>query len=310
MNSRYRIAIIGLGGVGGYIGAMLAAAYDKSPAAEILFLARGENERTIRRDGIRLITPAGEIKARPSLVTSRTDELGEINLFICCIKHYDLVSSIESLKDCVRDDSQFLPLLNGIDAAQTIRNIYPAQETFEGCIYLISKLISPGVVQQTGSVVQLYFGPGQGKSNARKVAEILANGQLNVSLRVDVKEICWEKFFFISSFATITSFLDVPVGEIMRSETNKGLLLGLMQEFLQVSRLEGISFPADIVEKSMARLSALPFEASSSMHADFKKGKLTELDALTGHVVELGKKHHIPSPVYQMMYDVLHERTK
>lgn len=116
MTSRFRIAIFGVGGVGGYIGGKLAAHYSDSEDVEVIFIARGENERAIKSNGLRVTTPEGEQLVHPSMVTSLPQQIGVVDLIICCIKTYDL-DAISSLKSCITDDTAILPLLNGVDAS-------------------------------------------------------------------------------------------------------------------------------------------------------------------------------------------------
>lgn len=311
MDSRYKIAVVGIGGVGGFVGGKLAGYYAQSGEIEIAFVVRGENERIIKESGLKLITPEGESIVRPSLVTSFPRELGPVDLFICCVKNYHLEETALALKPCIKENSLFLPLLNGIDATDRIRKIIPGANVLEGCIYLVSRLIAPGVVVQSGVNSQVWFGSGkQPSEEVKKVETILRAAGINATLTENISTVCWEKFFFISTIATLTSYLNVAISEVIRSKEYKAQLLLLMEELKSVAVSKKISLPDDMFEKAIKRLSAMPIDATSSMHSDFKRGSQTELDSLTGAVIRLAKELNLSVPEYEKMYMALSSKTE
>ena len=134
MIAKFRIAILGLGAVGGYFGGKLAAHYSDSKEIEIIFIARGENENTIKSNGLKLITSQGEQIIHPAVVTSQPGLLGIIDLLLVCVKSYDLETSFEPLKPCINDQTIILPLLNGVDNSERIKKILPQADVWRGCV--------------------------------------------------------------------------------------------------------------------------------------------------------------------------------
>ncbi|HKR06956.1 MAG TPA: 2-dehydropantoate 2-reductase, partial [Bacteroidia bacterium] len=144
-----KIAISGIGGVGGYFGGLLAKQFRDSSDAEIFFIAKGENEKAIQKDGLQLFTSKGNYIVHPKLVTSDTKLIGKVDLLVCCTKSYDLEENMLQCRPCINSPTIILPLLNGVDSRHTIEKIFPANEICDGCVYLISRLTSPGIVKQT-----------------------------------------------------------------------------------------------------------------------------------------------------------------
>ncbi len=95
MMGKFRIGLLGIGGVGGYFGAKLAYYYQQSNELEIIFIARGENKNVIRQQGITLITPDDRLVAHPSIVSDDVHEIGKIDLLLCCIKVYQLEEALQ-----------------------------------------------------------------------------------------------------------------------------------------------------------------------------------------------------------------------
>jgi 2-dehydropantoate 2-reductase len=84
----------------------------------------------------------------------------------------------------------------------------------------------------------------------------------------------------------------------------------MLEELLLIANAEGAEIERTVIDKVVHQLEKLPFETTSSMHSDFMAGKNTEVNGLTGIVVELGKKHGISTPTYQMVYENLKLRMK
>lgn len=309
MASKFKIAILGLGGVGGYFGGKLAAHYSDSKEVEIIFIARGENEKAIKSNGLKLITSQGEQTIHPSLLTSQPGPLGIIDLLLVCVKSYDLETSFEPLKPCINDQTAILPLLNGVDTSQRIKKILPRAEVWEGCVYIFSRLVAPGIVKEGGSINQLYFGSEQGnRKKLEQVHTIFRSAGLNAHLSADISQTLWEKFLVISPLATLTSYLDLSIGAIVSNNQYRELLLNLLKELKSIAEAKNISLSENIVQKTLEKVSSLPPEATSSMHSDFERGSSTEVDSLTAYVVKLGKELEVPTPFYEQMLVGLKEK--
>ena len=309
MIAKFRIAILGLGAVGGYYGGKLAAHYSDSKEIEIIFIARGENEKTIKSNGLKLITSQGEQIIHPAVITSQPGPLGIIDLLLVCVKSYDLEMSFEPLKPCINDQTIILPLLNGVDASERIKKIFPGTEVWEGCVYIVSRLVGPGVVKESGSINQLYFGSEQGtKEKLERVHAIFRSAGLNAHLATNISQTLWEKFLFISPLATLTSHLDLSIGAIVSNNQHQESLLNLIRELKSIAEAKNISLAENIVQKTLEKMRSLPPETTSSMHSDFKRGSKTEVDSLTAYVIKLGKELNIPTPYYEQMLAGLKEK--
>jgi 2-dehydropantoate 2-reductase len=309
MISKFRIAVLGLGGVGGYFGGKLAAHYSDSKDIEIIFIARGENEKAIKSNGLKLITSQGEQIVHPSQVTSQPEQLGLLDLIICCVKSYDLETGIMSLKPCINEQTIILPLLNGVDASDRIKNILPQAEVWGGCVYIVSRRVAPGVVKESGGINQLHFGSEHAaKEKLDRVHSVFRSAGINANLSANITQTLWEKFLFISPSATLTSYLDLNIGTIIGNSEHRNLLLNLLKELKGIAEAKNISLSENIIQKLLDKMASLPPETTSSMHSDFKRGSKTEVDSLTDYVVKLGRELNVPTPWYEQMLAELKEK--
>jgi 2-dehydropantoate 2-reductase len=243
MQTKKRIAVLGIGGVGGYFGGYLARHYEKSGTVQIIFIARGDNKTIIKSKGIYLQTPEENFIAYPKLTSSDPSEIGAIDYLICCTKMYDLEPSIRQYIPCIKNETVLLSLLNGVEGAATIKQICPENEVLDGGAYIISSLVGPGIIKKTSSFARLFFGVTEPKTNRQeKLAKILIKAGIDASLSKNIKGLLWEKFFLISTMATLTSFLNNSMGEILVDNKNMELLLLLMNELKAVAEANGILF--------------------------------------------------------------------
>lgn len=305
ITGKIRIAIVGIGGVGGYFGGLLAKKYVMSDAVEIAFLARGKHLDKIKRDGLRVIKGSDEFIATPSLATSSPADIGKVNAVLFCTKSYDLETAAEQIRPCVDKDTVLLPLMNGVDAADRIRAILPGGITLEGCVYVVSRIREPGVVENLGNVQTLYFGPNDPTGNTFSWLErIFKDAGIETTLSDQISTILWEKFIFISPIATATSLFDSSIGKVI--EENELTLAKMVGEVSQIARARGIAIDHEIEGKTMKRLKSFPYEVTSSMHRDYLNDKpKTEFDTLTGFVVTEGKRLHVRTPEYDRASKIL-----
>ena len=99
--AKLRIAFSGIGAVGGYYGGMVAARYQGTIKADIFFIARGENLKAIRENGLQMQLGIRTIHTAPALATDNPAEIGPVDYLFCCTKSYDLEENIQQLKPCL-----------------------------------------------------------------------------------------------------------------------------------------------------------------------------------------------------------------
>ena len=155
-----KIAVVGLGGVGGYFGGKIARKYAGSPEHGVVFIARGAHLAAIRRDGLLLKTVEEEFRVKPDLATDNPSEAGRCDLILFSVKEYDLEAAATALIPLLHEKTIVLPVLNGVDIAERLRSILPRGVVLSGCVYISAFIEAPGVVRQVGGACRLLFGPG------------------------------------------------------------------------------------------------------------------------------------------------------
>ncbi|MCD0476626.1 2-dehydropantoate 2-reductase [Flavobacterium sp. EDS] len=301
-----RIGILGLGGVGGYFGGLLAKAYAENDAIEVVFIARGKAMEVIAQSGLKISTDEGETTVFPTVVSNDPDVIGKLDYLICATKTYDIEESLDAIKKCITKNTVILPLYNGVDAPERISTIFPDNEVLQGCVYIVSMIVAPGEIKKIGVYEKLFFGSDSASVYRMKALQtIFENAKIESYLVDTIEDTVWEKFVFISSLASATSYLNQNIGEIMGNASSRNLYVSLLNEITMIAAVKGLNLPNDIVMQTILKLEKTPRDATSSMHRDLLAGKKTELSSLTEFVVNEGLKYEIETPTYQTILDKL-----
>ncbi|MEO7314153.1 MAG: ketopantoate reductase family protein [Ginsengibacter sp.] len=305
MNKKIRIIVVGIGGVGGYFGGLLAKEYFESDNVEIIFIARGEHLKKIKSDGLTVIKGKEEFTVHPFLATDNFTEAGYADFIILCTKSYDLEETIGQLNPCLGTNSVIIPLLNGVDSVQRIKAILPDVTVSEGCAYIVSHIKEPGVIENIGNVQKIFFGLDDTSDERFSTLEkIMQQAGIDATFSQTISTIVWTKFIFISAIATATSYYDKTVGEV--AEKHDDILFKLIEELKQIALAKNIPVDKDITHKTLHRLKNVPYNNTTSMQRDFKSNKPhTELESLTNYVIKAGHELNIPTPTYQNLFTLL-----
>lgn len=288
-----RIAVVGLGGVGAYIGAKLCALKDEH---EIIFIARAEQLREIQEHGLRLIDVNEEQICHPSAALEKTNE--HLDIIFLCTKSYHSVQAIGGLADAISQKSIIIPISNGVNNAQMLRPLTPAK-VIDACVYIVSHKLSPGVVKKETEFFSLVL-----DESVRSTLEpLLQRAGLRHKFSPQIKKELWKKFLFISAMGAMTSFYNMGMGGIYKE--HKDELRALLEEISRVGEAEGVSLGSKEIEKALETASRLPLDAPTSLWLDLRNGKENELDSLCLYPIETAKEHGISVPFMQKIYDKL-----
>lgn len=303
--SKIKIAFSGIGGVGGYYGGRMAAHYAESEQVDIYFIGRGKNLSTIQANGLTLRIEAEQrtLSVHPRLATDQPAVVEPVDYLFCCTKGYDLEANIRQLQPMIGSETIVIPLLNGLGIPERIQALCPGRTIWGGCVYIGARLIAPGTVSLFSKKERFYFGGETFPERQKALLKLLTDAGINAFNPEDIQQRIWKKFYMISTAATTTSYFDQPLNEVISQHHEE--FIAISEELAAVARAAHAGLPDDIVASSLAAQQMMPPGSTTSMHTDFKQGKPTELESLTGYVIRLGEQVGIPTPTYCRMYERL-----
>lgn len=302
-----KILVAGIGAVGGFFGGTLAHHYEDDNEVNIYFLARGEHLKKIQKQGLKVVHGENSFIAKPTASGSSVEEFGIMDFVLISSKSYDLENVIDKIGPCINKNTIIIPLLNGVDSRDRIQNKLPNNLVLDGCVYIISRLKEPGLVLNSGNIQKLFFGGNTHLNNRLTSFEkVLSNAGIEATYSNNISTVIWEKFIFVSSIATATSYFNQCLGKVLENEKMRASLTLLIQEVSLLASAKNIQIDNHIVQKSLEKMESLPYETTSSLHSDIIKGSPNnELFSLCGFIVEESSKFSIFTPTYHTFYELL-----
>jgi len=297
-----RIAVVGTGGIGGPYGASLAAA-----GADVTFVARGAHLAAIRENGLRVEGDRGEIHICPAQATDDIAEIGVVDFVLFCVKLWDVEEAGASLHAILGPETAVVPLQNGVDAADRLIPILGPEAVMGGTAFVTGNIAAPGVIRQTGTYQRMTFGELDGRHSERgqRLQALCKAAGFEAVLSSDIRVPIWEKFFLLVPLSGLNALTRVPLGRWRDDPDLLALYEAALRETVAVGLAEGVRLPPDSVEKVIAMMWSMPPYHMTSMGNDLLRGSRLELPWFAGKVVELGRRHGIPTPVNGFIYAAL-----
>ena len=299
---KLNIGVMGVGGVGGYFGGKLAHRFSamSGASANIFFAARGKHLEAIKKDGLIVRSPEfGSITCRPALATDHINDFPEIDIFLVCVKGYDLTDVATSIKNRIKENTVIMAPLNGADIRERLRNEIKNGVILPACVYVSSYVERPGVVVHIGAPGRMIFGrdPDHSDTTPHEIFRILEESSINYEWKDDANPAIWEKYIFIASFGLVSARYNRTLGEILEEPFLREEVNGIMNEIHSIALKKKIGLTDRIVDLSLKKAATFPRETQTSLQRDIhqKKGR-SELELFGGTIVDLGKKLGIPTP--------------
>lgn len=302
-----RIAVVGIGGIGGYLGGRLANRFPTGSEHEILFLEKEPvHLHALKRNGLKLLAKDGDATVKPSLITDAPGELGRVDLVFFCVKGYDLLEAAKSMTPAVDSRTVVIPPGNGVGNADLVRQGLGRGDILSACIYISTHIQSPGVVEQVAGPRKFLFGNPNGQTAPYSgVESAFKEAGLNVELSANILREVWSKYVFVEPLSALTSLYEVPQGGLLDTDEKKSQVRVMMEEIGALAAKVGVDLPADIVDQSMAKAESFPYETWTSMQLDFQNGRPTELETMVGYAVRKAEELGVAMPRHDKVYESL-----
>lgn len=300
------VCIYGIGGVGGYFGGRIAHEISKSNrAVQVYFIGRGEHLKAIQQHGLNLITDKEDFFCYPNIATDNIRHIPTPDLYLLCIKGYDLDDAVASIKKNIFADTIILPLLNGVDIYERVRIDLQKAIVSPASVYVSSSIEKPGTIRQKGPEGHIVFGkdPKCLGYNYEYLIEFFHEIGISNTWQDNPYPAIWEKYIFITAFSLITAYSGKTIGEVLSDDKLKSMTENIMEEVVLVGKIKNVDFEQDIVEKTIQKARSFPHETKTSFQRDYEKGGIKhEGDIFGGTLISLAKEHNVLIPTITEVY--------
>jgi 2-dehydropantoate 2-reductase len=281
-----KIIVLGAGAIGSIYGALLSEKND------VTLIGNKAHMDAVNSKGLSI---SGEINKTFYLkADTEICEIPENTLIILTTKAYDSAKALIQIKKLLKKDTVILVLQNGLGNEEVVKRAAGDKaEILRGVTAMAAEFFEPGRVRfWSGETVV------ERNEVAEEIGEIFAKCMLKTRLFNDINMEVWNKLVVNCVVNPLSALFHVRNCKLV-SESLKTVRHGIVSECVEVGKAEGITFPKDLDEKVDEKIYS--YTNFSSMYQDVMKGKKTEIDFLNGKIVELGRKHYIPTPVNETL---------
>jgi 2-dehydropantoate 2-reductase len=280
------VAILGPGGVGGFVAGALERA-----GVPTTVIAREAAAEAIARHGLRVssVWLNDEWTARPRAVAQLD---APVDVLVVAPKFTTLA---ESLGRVQAEPGVVLPLLNGLDHLPILRERFGRERVAAGSIRIEADRPEPGRIVQTSPFLRIDM-----TTEARGLAPLLERAELPTRVLESEAQVMWDKLVRLNALALTTSATDRQIGFIRTDPQWRAILEACVDEAVRVARAEGAEVESDEV---MEQLDEAHETLGSSMQRDIAAGREPELDAIAGAVLRAAERHGIDCPTIARLRD-------
>ncbi len=312
-----KIAIIGVGAIGGFVGARLAHAGE-----DVTFIARGANLEALKTHGIRLVMGDGSEQAVPRVkATADYAAAGAHDLVILAMKAHQVEAVARDVPKLFGPDTVVVPMQNGIpywyfhghggalagsrvksvDPHGVIRDCIPCERVIGCVVYPATELLSHGVIKHVeGNRFPVGEPDGSTSDRVKQVSECFIRGGLQAPVLTDIRSEIWLKLWGNLTFNPISALSRATLAGICQYPLSRALAHSMMTEAQNIAGKLDITFRVPI-EKRIAGAERVGHH-KTSMLQDIEAGRTLEIDALLGSVVELARLTDTPTPHLDTVY--------
>jgi len=292
---------MGAGGVGGYFGARLQQA-----GHEVSFFARGKHLQAIQRDGLTVESAHGNATLKVRVFEHPADA-GTADVVLFAVKLWDTETAAAQLKPIVGPETLVIPFQNGVESISRLRAIFSEKAVMGGSAYIATRIKAPGVIEHSGQMARLQFGPVLASQRAAAEAFLNACKEASIQAEIpdDIVRANWEKFVFLVGVSSATALTRAPIGVVRADPDMRWLFEQAMRETWRLGRARGVELADDYVEQRMAFIETLHADMKASLLHDLENGGKLEAPWLCGAVARMSAESGLDAPVNRAVYAAL-----
>jgi 2-dehydropantoate 2-reductase len=276
-----KAAVLGPGGVGGLLAALLARS-----GSSVLVLASQDSAHVIRLESLQF----GDFQVEVETATELRDP---VDACLVTVKATQLDEAIVRVPADRIGEGLIVPFLNGLEHVEKLRAVYPPVSVVAGTIRVETAKVGPGVIRHTSpfTAVELAASP-ENRQRVDALAATLKAAGVKVRVREDEAAMLWEKFALLAPLALVTTHERAGAG-VVRTKRREDMT-AVVAEVAAVAAADGVAIDPNAV---VTQIDSLPESMETSMQRDQAAGRALEIDALGGALLRRAARAGVDVPV-------------
>ncbi len=260
-----RIAIVGVGAVGGYFGGRLAES-----GMDVTFVARGNTLNKLVSEGLKIYSPNGNIILSDIKATDHPTKVGTVDVIIIAVKAWQVPEVAELLTPMMNPNTAILPLQNGVEASNQIVAFQGQEHVLGGICRISAYKSSFNEIKHVDVEPLIALGELDNTKSNRvlELVKILKYAKIAAEIPSDIHSAIWQKFLFIAPVSGVGAVTRSPIGTVRKIPESRNILKQAMEEVYSIAIAKGIVLARDAVQKTLAFLDNMAAATIPSMQRD------------------------------------------
>lgn len=295
-----KIVVVGSGAIGSLYGGLMLGA-----GASVTLVGRTAHIEAIKSGGLKITGVMGEHLLHPD-ATVDVKNIREADFVFITTKTYDTDVAAESIRHLSDSGAYIVVLQNGIGTEKRVADLLGTRRVLRATTCAGALKVRPGEVYVTGrGVTEIGTHYPENRAAVQTVMALLAKAGFDVRSSDNIEGLVWTKTIVNCGINPVGALTGMTNGEIHSNALLRGVVIKLVEEAVAVVRALGVSLTTDDPIRYTLGTAKATSKNINSMLQDFQNGRRTEIDAITGTVVRLGRQLGVPTPVSESMYGLI-----
>ena len=226
------------------------------------------------------------------------------DLIIIATKYDGLFDAVKNIRNFVTDDTVILSLLNGVTSEEIIARQYGWEKLLLSYFIGHSAMREGRFITQDGVGTIVFGSKSSEKINEYRVKEFFDKVGIDYEIPQDMEHSLWLKYMMNVSTNQPSAILRMTFGDMNANDDFLKFAKKIMKEVQLIAKAEGVKNTEIMIDEAMQALSTMIPEGKTSMLQDVLAQRKTEVEMFAGSMIEFGKKHGIPVPYNEFMYEI------
>ncbi len=300
-----KIAIFGIGAMGSVYAGLMAEAGHEVLGVDVW----KDHVDAINQNGLRLEGASGNRVIKGIHATEHAEDAGECELYVIATKASGVGPAARAISSLMTSESMILTIQNGLGAGERIAEHMAIDNVLLGVADGFgASTQGPGHVHHNAmNLIRLGEMNGGMTDRLQAITRVWQQAGFNAKAFDDIDQLIWGKYISNVSFSGPCTVFDCTLGELLASPVTKNIAQGCAREVYTLGLAKGIQWSFDDSAEYIAEFAAKMPDARPSMLLDHQARRVSEIDAINGMVVTLGKQLNIPTPYNEVLSAVIRQ---
>jgi 2-dehydropantoate 2-reductase len=293
-----KLLVLGAGGIGGYFGGRLA-----ETGTDVTFLVRPKRREQLKRDGLRIKSPIGDLQLPVKTVEAAELRPGYDFVLLTC-KAYDLDSALDAIAPAMDGKCAVVPMLNGMAHLNRLDERFGATNVMGGTCAIGIHLAPDGVIHHADALQKITFGdrPKGKTARAQRFAAAFEKTTLDWTLSDDIEQGMWDKIVFLSVLAASNCLFRANIGEINSVPGGREALERALVTNIEIAAREKHPLSPPAIDFAKKTLLDPASKRAGSMVTDLEAGGRVEADHIVGWMLDKAREHRLDDTMLSIAY--------